>query len=85
MYAPAIIVATACFVSAAPALGSDSFTEELILKPLYGNQIYAHFHFKTRWDIDVRKDSGKYRRTFALRVLKSCGFQSAIPTCSPAL
>lgn len=38
---------------------TDSFNEELMLKPLYGNQIYAHFHFKTTWDIDSKKDSGK--------------------------
>lgn len=37
----------------------DSFTEELILKPLYSNQLYAHFHFKTKWDVDTRSDSGK--------------------------
>ncbi|KAF5298449.1 hypothetical protein FQR65_LT01228 [Abscondita terminalis] len=32
---------------------SDSFTEELIIRPLYTEQVYAHFHFSTVWDTDL--------------------------------
>lgn len=39
---------------------SDSFTEELLLKPLYNEQVYAHFHFSTKWDTNVDTEKCKY-------------------------
>lgn len=38
---------------------SDYFTEELLLKPLYSEQLYAHFHFVTIWDTDPETESCK--------------------------
>lgn len=38
---------------------SDYFTEELLLKPLYSEHIYAHFHFATVWDIDPESETCK--------------------------
>lgn len=38
---------------------SDFFTEELLLKPLYTEQLYAHFHFSTIWNTDSEKESCK--------------------------
>ncbi|XP_017784722.1 PREDICTED: GPI transamidase component PIG-T [Nicrophorus vespilloides] len=35
----------------------DSFTEELLLKPLYANKLYSHFQFTTKWDVDATSDS----------------------------
>lgn len=35
----------------------DSFTEELLLKPLYGNKLYAHFQFVTKWFTDDSPES----------------------------
>lgn len=37
----------------------DHFTEELLLKPLYSDQIYAHFHFSTVWNTDLDKETCK--------------------------
>lgn len=38
---------------------SDHFTEELLLKPLYTEQLYAHFHFSTIWNTDYENESCK--------------------------
>lgn len=43
------------FASSTP----DHFTEELLLKPLYTEQLYAHFHFATVWSTDYQKESCK--------------------------
>lgn len=39
---------------------SDSFTEELLLKPLYSNQLYAHFQFVTKWDSELASEQCKF-------------------------
>lgn len=38
---------------------SDIFTEELLLKPLYNDKIYAHFQFRTKWDVDPLQDNSE--------------------------
>ncbi|KAK4880763.1 hypothetical protein RN001_008909 [Aquatica leii] len=40
---------------------SDSFTEELFIKPLYTEHIYSHFHFSTIWNTDLFSE--KFRHT----------------------
>ncbi|XP_066246675.1 GPI transamidase component PIG-T [Euwallacea similis] len=37
-------------------LNADSFTEELLLKPLFSDQLYAHFQFSTTWDVDPENE-----------------------------
>lgn len=43
---------------------SDSFTEELLIKPLYTDQIYTHFHFSTIWDTDVHTEKFQHTHLF---------------------
>lgn len=31
---------------------SDSFSEELLLRPLYTDKVYSHFQFTTKWNTD---------------------------------
>lgn len=38
----------------------SGFSEELFVKPLFGDQIYAHFQFVTKWDINLKEDSGNF-------------------------
>ncbi|CAH1369037.1 hypothetical protein MTP99_010524 [Tenebrio molitor] len=40
---------------------SDTFTEELLIKPLYSDQLYVHFQFVTKWD--TRPDQETFRHT----------------------
>ncbi|KAB0797348.1 hypothetical protein PPYR_01934 [Photinus pyralis] len=44
--------------------GSDSFTEELFIKPLYTDHIYTHFHFSTIWDTDLQTEQFKHTHLF---------------------
>lgn len=37
-----------------------TITEELLIKPLYSEQVYTHFQFSTKWDIDPDKETCKY-------------------------
>lgn len=39
---------------------SDSFTEELLIKPLFNEQLYAHLHFSTKWDTDLNLETCKW-------------------------
>lgn len=39
---------------------TDYFTEELLLKPLYGDQLYAHFQFTTKWDTELSSENCKF-------------------------
>ncbi|KAF5295442.1 hypothetical protein FQA39_LY13103 [Lamprigera yunnana] len=43
---------------------SDSFTEELLIKPLYVDQLYAHFHFSTVWDTDLFTEKFQHTHLF---------------------
>lgn len=46
-----MFVVILCLLSACALVsGLDSFTEELLLKPLYSEHLYAHFHFSTVWN-----------------------------------
>lgn len=38
----------------------DSFTEELLIKPLYSDQLYSHFQFTTRWDTELYSETCKF-------------------------
>lgn len=42
------------------SLKNDAFTEELLVKPLFSEQLYVHFQFATIWDIDVGNKNCKY-------------------------
>ncbi|KAF7283349.1 hypothetical protein GWI33_000860 [Rhynchophorus ferrugineus] len=33
------------------SLKNDAFTEELLIKPLFSEQLYVHFQFATTWDV----------------------------------
>lgn len=37
----------------------DEFTEELYIKPLYTEQVLAHFQFSTKWDTNLTSKSCK--------------------------
>lgn len=37
----------------------DHFTEELLIKPLYTEQLYAYFHFSTIWNTDYEQETCK--------------------------
>ncbi|KAI4464832.1 gpi transamidase component pig-t-related [Holotrichia oblita] len=51
----AVVFILLCYFQISLALHySDKFTEELVLKPLVQDQIYAHFQFTTIWDVDAR-------------------------------
>lgn len=41
---------------------ADSFTEELLLKPLYSDQLYAHFQFTTKWDTELSSEECKFEK-----------------------
>lgn len=43
---------------------SDSFTEELLIKPLYSEQVYAHLHFSTKWDTDLASETFHHTNLF---------------------
>ncbi|VEN49651.1 unnamed protein product [Callosobruchus maculatus] len=42
----------------------EEFSEELLIKPLYSEQLYAHFQFTTKWHTDITKDSFRHTRLF---------------------
>lgn len=42
------------------SLADDIFTEELLVKPLFGNQVYAHFNFATVWSVEPENENCKY-------------------------
>lgn len=37
----------------------ESFTEELLIKPLYSGQLYTHFQFTTKWDTELSSEECK--------------------------
>ncbi|CAG9853916.1 unnamed protein product [Phyllotreta striolata] len=41
-----------------------SIDEELLIKPLQSNQVYAHFQFSTKWDIDPEKETFRHSSLF---------------------
>ncbi|KAJ8920991.1 hypothetical protein NQ315_015787 [Exocentrus adspersus] len=43
---------------------SETFTEELLIKPLYSEQLYAHFQFTTKWDVDPSTENFNHTRIF---------------------
>ncbi|XP_037500042.1 GPI transamidase component PIG-T [Rhipicephalus sanguineus] len=45
---------------------SDSFTEELFVKPLSSGHVYSYFLFTTRWNIDRAKQTFQHFRLFPL-------------------
>lgn len=45
---------------------SDSFTEELFIKPLSSGHVYNYFLFTTRWNIDRAKQTFQHFRLFPL-------------------
>lgn len=45
---------------------SDSFTEELFIKPLSSGHVYSYFLFTTRWNIDRAKQTFQHFRLFPL-------------------
>lgn len=47
------------FIEAIIAYNRDTFTEELFIKPLYSEQLYAHFQFTTKWDTDPETETCK--------------------------
>lgn len=53
------VISVAVFVWSVEAI-SDEFVEELYIKPLYSEQVLAHFQFSTKWDTDVTSNSCKY-------------------------
>lgn len=55
-----IIFGLLCFVSTGLTYNSDRFTEELLIKPLYSEQLYAHFQFSLKWDVDPDKEQCKH-------------------------
>ncbi|CAH1183567.1 unnamed protein product [Phaedon cochleariae] len=42
----------------------DTFSEELLIKPLYSDQVYTHFHFSTKWDVDMDTETFNHSRLF---------------------
>lgn len=38
----------------------DTFTEELLIKPFYSEQLYAHFQFTTKWHTDPSTETCKF-------------------------
>lgn len=48
------------FVKAVLTYKSDLFTEELLVKPLYSGQLYAHFQFTTKWNSDFSSEDCMY-------------------------
>ncbi|KAG5896881.1 hypothetical protein JTB14_033521 [Gonioctena quinquepunctata] len=42
----------------------DTFTEELLLKPLYSEQIYGHFQFSIKWDTNLENETFNHSRLF---------------------
>lgn len=55
-----IYMCTIFHFSSASSLSTDTFTEELLLKPLFSEQLYAHFQFSTVWNIDPSNEQCKY-------------------------
>lgn len=60
----ALIVHTVLFLLFKNVLtyNADSFTEELLLKPLYSDQLYAHFQFSTKWDTELSSEECKFEK-----------------------
>ncbi|KAJ8943864.1 hypothetical protein NQ314_009634 [Rhamnusium bicolor] len=52
------------YVNSVLTYNSDTFTEELLIKPLYSEQIYAHFQFTTKWDVDPNTETFNHSRIF---------------------
>ncbi|XP_063903359.1 GPI transamidase component PIG-T [Zophobas morio] len=42
----------------------DTFSEELLLKPLGNDHLYAHFQFATKWDTDPEQESFRHTHMF---------------------
>lgn len=59
----------------------DSFDEELLLKPLYNDHIYAHFQFTTRWSVQEDKENSKHLITLIHGVFKYLTKSSFIQLC----
>lgn len=55
-----IYLCTIFHFSSPSSLSRDTFTEELLLKPLFSEQLYAHFQFSTVWNIDPSNEQCKY-------------------------
>lgn len=41
------------------SLNEDQFNEELLLKPLYSDQLYAYFQFSTIWNTESKTETCK--------------------------
>lgn len=52
------------FLKLVSPLEKDYFTEELLIKPLFSEQLYAHFHFSTSWDIDPNTEKYHHSHLF---------------------
>ncbi|XP_060518647.1 GPI transamidase component PIG-T [Cylas formicarius] len=46
------------------ATSLETFTEELLIKPLYSEQLYVHFQFVTKWDINSETENYLHSRLF---------------------
>ncbi|KAH1013914.1 hypothetical protein HUJ04_002835 [Dendroctonus ponderosae] len=46
------------------SLAHDTFTEELLIKPLFGNQVYAHFNFATVWNVEPENENYRHTNLF---------------------
>ncbi|CAG9766033.1 unnamed protein product [Ceutorhynchus assimilis] len=56
-----------CFLhvkSSTFAIQEDTFTEELLIKPLFSEQVYAHFQFATTWNIDPKNENYHHSHLF---------------------
>ncbi|KAL1497124.1 hypothetical protein ABEB36_008134 [Hypothenemus hampei] len=42
----------------------DTFSEELLLKPLFSEQLYAHFQFATHWNIEPKNENYQHSHLF---------------------
>nr|XP_022907425.1 GPI transamidase component PIG-T [Onthophagus taurus]XP_022907426.1 GPI transamidase component PIG-T [Onthophagus taurus] len=60
-----IAILTLLFSSTSSKIHNDIFTEDLFIKPLNNEQLYAHFRFTTKWDVDSTKDDLFQTRLFS--------------------
>lgn len=59
-----IYLCTIFHFSSPSSLSRDTFTEELLLKPLFSEQLYAHFQFSTVWNIDPSNEQYHHTHLF---------------------
>lgn len=65
------------FIKFVLAYNRDIFTEELLIKPLYSEQLYAHFQFTTKWDTSPETETCRKIMSMYLSII-NCIFLQLI-------